>query len=116
MVKPASILLVEDNELNQELARELLSMNGINVESAYNGQEALEFQWNPDDLPYLGFWMNQGGWSGSGSPCYHNLGIEPATAPCDSLEEAVKKGWARSIAPGETCNWDVKVTLQRKHG
>jgi len=38
----AKILLVEDNEINQELAQELLKMNDIEVVSAYNGQEALK--------------------------------------------------------------------------
>lgn len=36
------ILVVEDNELNQEIARSLLEMNGFLVETAVNGQEALE--------------------------------------------------------------------------
>ncbi len=36
------VLLVEDNELNQEIALELLSLIGVNVETADNGQEALE--------------------------------------------------------------------------
>ena len=36
------MLLVEDNELNQEIALELLSLIGVNVETADNGQEALE--------------------------------------------------------------------------
>ncbi len=36
------ILLVEDNEINQELARELLSMNGMEVIIANDGQEALD--------------------------------------------------------------------------
>lgn len=36
------VLLVEDNEINQELVVELLSSNGILVETAYNGQEALD--------------------------------------------------------------------------
>ncbi len=36
------VLLVEDNEINQELVQELLSMNGIAVETACNGAEALE--------------------------------------------------------------------------
>ena len=35
------ILLVEDNELNQELALELLTSNGIQVETASNGREAI---------------------------------------------------------------------------
>jgi two-component system sensor histidine kinase/response regulator len=38
----ARILLVEDNEMNQELASELLSQAGINVTIANHGQEALD--------------------------------------------------------------------------
>ncbi|MBF0264320.1 MAG: response regulator [Gammaproteobacteria bacterium] len=38
----AKILLVEDNELNQELAVELLRMDNIEVETANNGKEALD--------------------------------------------------------------------------
>ncbi|MBF0265872.1 MAG: response regulator, partial [Gammaproteobacteria bacterium] len=41
-LKGASILLVEDNEINQELATELLTINGMQVELAINGQEALD--------------------------------------------------------------------------
>jgi len=37
-----SILLVEDNDINQELAIDLLNSNGIHVTLAKNGQEALE--------------------------------------------------------------------------
>jgi CheY-like chemotaxis protein len=36
------VLLVEDNELNVEVAKELLEMVGLKVESVHNGQEALE--------------------------------------------------------------------------
>ena len=35
------VLLVEDNELNMEIAKELLSYTGIEVESAENGEEAV---------------------------------------------------------------------------
>ena len=38
----ARVLLVEDNEINQELAVELLTSNGISVLVANNGQEALD--------------------------------------------------------------------------
>ncbi|MBD3657097.1 response regulator [Marinobacter sp.] len=38
----ARILLVEDNEINQELAAELLASNGMSVTVACNGIEALE--------------------------------------------------------------------------
>jgi PAS domain S-box-containing protein len=38
----ARVLLVEDNDINQELALELLVNNGLSVEVANNGAEALE--------------------------------------------------------------------------
>lgn len=36
------ILLVEDNEINMELATELLSMHGIEITQAWNGKEAVD--------------------------------------------------------------------------
>ena len=41
-LRGAKVLLVEDNEINQELALELLVSNGITVEVANDGQEALD--------------------------------------------------------------------------
>lgn len=41
-LKGARVLLVEDNEMNQELAMELLSQAGMDVALANNGQEALD--------------------------------------------------------------------------
>ncbi|MEJ1297855.1 MAG: transporter substrate-binding domain-containing protein [Candidatus Sedimenticola sp. (ex Thyasira tokunagai)] len=40
-LRGAKVLLVEDNDVNQELALELLVNNGLSVEVACNGQEAL---------------------------------------------------------------------------
>ncbi|HED15579.1 MAG TPA: response regulator [Gammaproteobacteria bacterium] len=42
VLRGAHVLLVEDNEINQELALELLVSNGLSVEVANNGQEALD--------------------------------------------------------------------------
>ena len=36
------VLLVEDNELNQEIATELLGMTGVQLETVWNGAQALE--------------------------------------------------------------------------
>ncbi|TCT20196.1 response regulator [Thiobaca trueperi] len=41
-LRGAHVLLVEDNEINQELALELLTMNGLRVAVANNGQDALD--------------------------------------------------------------------------
>ena len=36
------ILVVEDNDLNREIAEEILSMTGVKVEAAENGKEAVD--------------------------------------------------------------------------
>lgn len=44
------VLLVEDNELNLEIASELLGMTGVQVETARNGQQAVErFMASPEN-------------------------------------------------------------------
>ncbi|MEN8613888.1 two-component regulator propeller domain-containing protein [Dehalogenimonas sp. THU2] len=49
-LKGRKILLVEDNEVNQELAIELLTAAGFEVQTADNGQQAIEMlkQWSYD--------------------------------------------------------------------
>lgn len=44
----ARILLVEDNEINQQIAIELLESEGATVKTANNGREAVEILSNPD--------------------------------------------------------------------
>jgi len=41
-LRGSKVLLVEDNRLNHELAKELLRRQGVQVTSAWNGREALE--------------------------------------------------------------------------
>jgi CheY-like chemotaxis protein len=40
-IRGASVLLVEDNEINQQVAREIIEGAGLNVDLATNGQEAV---------------------------------------------------------------------------
>ncbi|MDD2881839.1 MAG: response regulator [Rhodoferax sp.] len=48
-----SVLLVEDNEINQQIARELMASFGVHVTVAGNGQQALDLlHAAPDPLPY----------------------------------------------------------------
>ena len=55
------VLLVEDNELNQEIAMELLGMTGVQVELAGDGKQAVErFQQSPEgwyDLIFMDIQM-----------------------------------------------------------
>lgn len=74
--------------------------------------ESLRLAWSRRALPFLGLWVNEGGWSGSGGPPYVNLGVEPATGAPDSLL-AARDEWktARSIAPGERHRWSLHLSV-----
>jgi len=57
-IRGARILLVEDNEINQQVAREILSGAGLEVTLADNGQEAVNaVQQNPYDVVLMDIQM-----------------------------------------------------------
>lgn len=76
--------------------------------------ESLRLAWSPRALPFLGLWVNEGGWSGSGGPPYINLGVEPTTGAPDSLLVA-RDEWktARAIAPGDRHHWSLHLSVSR---
>ena len=76
-----------------------------------NTAERLSLFFDKTQLPWLGLWINNGGWSGSASDPYHNLGIEPATTAYDDAAEAINNGALSWIAPGETRRWSLAVEL-----
>ena len=73
---------------------------------------SLSLEWNSSDIPYLGLWVNNGGWSGCGSEPYFNLGIEPATLPIDNLSAAENPPL---LQPRETRHWNLDVVLNPKN-
>ena len=74
-------------------------------------KESLTIRYDHNKSPWMGLWINKRGWSGSDSAPYLNLGIEPSTAPCDSLVDAIAQGWAEQLAPGESRAWSLDVEL-----
>ena len=74
--------------------------------------ESFSIEYDERDLPWLGLWINKKAWSGCGSEPYLNLGVEPATAPHDTLAEAVSLGCADYLQPGESRSWTLGVYLK----
>ncbi len=74
--------------------------------------ERFSLEFDELDLPWLGLWINKNAWSGCGSEPYLNLGVEPATAPHDTLTEAVALGSADYLQPGESRSWALSVYLK----
>lgn len=73
--------------------------------------ESLQFEFNPKEIPYLGVWLSYGGWPvGSSNPDL-TVALEPSTARCDSLEEAIERGEYSEVAPGATRSWSMSISV-----
>ena len=72
----------------------------------------LTFRFDPEELPWLGLWINNAAWSGCGSEPYTNLGIEPATSPYDCVNEAIDNDAVPWLQPGEERRWSLTVEMQ----
>lgn len=77
------------------------------------GDESLRVAFDVDETPYLGLWLNYGAWSGANVPPYFNCGVEPTTAPHDSLRTAVEANQALALPPGSLRRWRLSMALDR---
>jgi len=75
------------------------------------GAECLTFRYDESEIPWVGLWINAEAWSGCGSPPYLNLGVEPSTAPCDSLTAALAEDRVDWLQPGQTRTWSLRVEV-----
>jgi hypothetical protein len=75
-----------------------------------DGGAWLGIEWSPDDLPYLGLWLNQGGWPPGGPARYH-VAFEPTFARADDLVSAARTGEALRVDPGGAARWSVRLVL-----
>lgn len=74
-------------------------------------REQLVMTFDPDELPWVGLWINNRGWSGCGSEPYLNLGLEPSMTPYDSVSEAIANDAIEWLEPGETRTWALQLEL-----
>ena len=66
---------------------------------------------DPGLLPWLGLWLCYGGWPEGQARRQQCVALEPCTAPGDSLAEALEKGWARVLAPGQSVVWWMTIAV-----
>lgn len=91
------------------------SVDRVTLASA-NALETLNIRWDITEIPFLGLWLNCGNWSGCDSAPYFNLGIEPATSPFDSLEDAIGNDAHCIIHPGMVVRWILELTTSNRTG
>lgn len=94
-----------------KLFAEAASPGAVHLYSS-DGSERLTFRYDARDIPWLGFWINNEGWSGSGSAPYLNLGVEPSTSPYDNLAGAIAEDRAEWLGPGEERTWSLQIEVR----
>ena len=114
----------ESHDLSQSFASNAARRtfaSKIYVRSPHNGSASvllkdgarLTFRFDPEELPWLGLWINNGAWSGCGSEPYTNLGLEPATSPYDCINEAIENDAVAWLQPGAERRWSLTVEMDK---
>lgn len=85
--------------------------SGLVSVSVADSKQRLALHYDPQELPWLGLWINNGGWSGCDSEPYLNLGLEPTTAAFDCVAQAMDDGAISWLQPGETRGWALAVEM-----
>jgi hypothetical protein len=107
---------------NDRLYASVLAEEGGRVVSLRSADTGLEFLLQPqhpctlEGTPYLGLWLCYGGWPDNGAPPFqYTVALEPAVAPCGTLQEAQEQKTAIDLAPSASFRWsiDFQVTPER---
>lgn len=71
----------------------------------------VKVEFDPALTPFMGLWLCYGGWPEGRASRQQCVALEPCTAPLDSLAEAMEKGLARKLAPGQSDTWWIAITV-----
>jgi galactose mutarotase-like enzyme len=77
-----------------------------------DGAHSFTFRFGADEITHVGVWMNFGGWSGSGSEHYYNLGLEPCIGGRDSLLNAKQLEEYAFLPAKGSRNWSLELSIR----
>lgn len=66
-----------------------------------------EMLFDPETLPYLGFWITTGGYRGD-----QNFAFEPSNGYFDTIQRAKRQNRLRELAPGDKLCFDLAIRLR----
>jgi hypothetical protein len=74
--------------------------------------DLLAFLFDPSVLPYVGVWINRGGWGG-----YQHVAIEPSNGRPDGLDVAAGQ-WnsAQKLCAGQCRTWELSILCTTRKG
>ncbi|MEK3722739.1 hypothetical protein [Paenibacillus sp. FSL H8-0034] len=71
-----------------------------------NSGEYLTMSWSPDEVPYLGIWIDEGQYNE-----YSVCALEPSSGYYDSLTEAQQQEKVMVISPKAVSSWSLNIRL-----
>lgn len=71
---------------------------------------SVALEWDVSTLPYLGLWLNEGGWPSGNGERYH-VAFEPCAARADDLLTALERQEALHVPPGRTRHWAIRIVV-----
>lgn len=72
----------------------------------------LKFSFPVEKIPYVGVWINEGGWPLEGQPSY-NVALEPCTGCPDKLDTAIQRDEYASLKGHGENTWTLVITVGR---
>ena len=77
------------------------------------GGHSMTFRFDPRLVPFVGMWINQGGWPVHSQHKHYCIALEPCNGAPDSLEHAVAMKQANMLGPKQSASWDVEIELRQ---
>jgi galactose mutarotase-like enzyme len=72
---------------------------------------SITFRFDPKIIPFVGMWINQGGWPTDSAFKHYTVALEPCSGAPDSLEKAVESNQASMLAGKQTQSWELEIQL-----
>jgi galactose mutarotase-like enzyme len=73
---------------------------------------SITFRFDPRRVPFVGMWINQGGWPTGSASKQYTVALEPCSGAPDSLEKAVEFNQASVLAGKESKTWELEIQLR----
>ena len=111
VIRDLSIALAPNHETAEMLYTRRLRVGRCGLFRQNQGQGVI-VSFDSSRLPYLGVWLCFGGWPNSGAePKQVAIALEPTTAPCNTLSDSERSGFAINLTPGCSFGWNLQVDL-----
>jgi galactose mutarotase-like enzyme len=77
-----------------------------------SSNHSITFRFDPKIIPFVGMWINQGGWPTDSAFKHYTVALEPCSGAPDSLEKAAQFRQTSALAGKESRSWGLEIQLR----